>query len=40
MHYSERTRPTVELTRRRDLNQAPPDELSYETRPRRSRPTI
>jgi hypothetical protein len=27
------------LTRRRELNQASPDQLSYEARPRRSRPT-
>jgi hypothetical protein len=31
---------TVELTRRRAFNQASPDQLSYETRSRRSRPTI
>ena len=31
---------TSELTRRRESNQASPDESSYETRPRRSRPTI
>ncbi len=31
---------TVELTRRREFNQASPDQLSYETRSRRSRPTI
>src|SRR5436309_11654144 len=31
---------TVELTRRREFNQASPDESSYETRSRRSRPTI
>jgi hypothetical protein len=31
---------TSELTRRRDFNQESPDELSYETRSRRSRPTI
>jgi len=30
----------VELTRRREFNQASPDESSYETRSRRSRPTI
>jgi hypothetical protein len=28
------------LTRRREFNQAAPEESSYETRPRRSRPTI
>src|SRR5437762_13675813 len=33
-------RRTVELTRRREFNQASPDESSYETRSRRSRPTI
>src|SRR5260370_25389214 len=32
--------PTAELTRRREFIQASPDESSYETRPRRSRPTI
>src|SRR5947209_9822792 len=32
--------PTVELTRRREFIQASPDESSYETRSRRSRPTI
>src|SRR5437660_704735 len=31
---------TVELTRRREFNQASPDQLSYEARSRRSRPTI
>src|SRR5712692_9734224 len=31
---------TAELTRRRDFTQASPDQLSYETRSRRSRPTI
>src|SRR3989442_337367 len=31
---------TVELTRRREFNQASPDESSYETRYRRSRPMI
>src|ERR1041384_2981323 len=31
---------TVELTRRREFIQASPDQLSYETRSRRSRPTI
>src|SRR2546421_11349124 len=31
---------TVELTRRREFIQASPDQLSYETRPGRSRPTI
>src|SRR5262245_21919795 len=31
---------TVELTRRRDFTKASPDELSCETRSRRSRPTI
>src|SRR5438067_1129831 len=31
---------TVELTRRREFNQASPDESSCETRSRRSRPTI
>jgi hypothetical protein len=30
----------VELTRRRDFTNASPDQLSYETRSRRSRPTI
>jgi hypothetical protein len=34
------SRPTVELTRRRDFIQASPDESSCETRFRRSRPTI
>jgi hypothetical protein len=32
--------PTVELTRRREFTNAEPDQLSYETRSRRSRPTI
>src|SRR5205809_5743278 len=31
---------TVELTRRREFTNASPDESSYETRSRRSRPTI
>src|SRR5438046_5909759 len=31
---------TFELTRRREFNQASPDESSYKTRSRRSRPTI
>jgi hypothetical protein len=31
---------TSELTRRREFNQASPDESSYKTRSRRSRPTI
>ena len=31
---------TVELTRRRESKHRPPDKASYETRPRRSRPTI
>src|ERR1051325_10913749 len=31
---------TVELTRRRDFFQPSPDQSSYETRSRRSRPTI
>src|SRR5438874_582486 len=31
---------TSELTRRREFIQASPDQLSYETRSRRSRPTI
>src|SRR5258708_29025027 len=31
---------TLELTRRREFNQASPDQLSYQTRSRRSRPTI
>jgi hypothetical protein len=35
-----RRHPTVELTRRREFNQASPDESSCETRSRRSRPTI
>src|SRR5438552_7094867 len=33
-------RRTIELTRRREFNQASPDESSCETRFRRSRPTI
>src|SRR5438270_13748369 len=33
-------RPTVELTRRRDFTPPSPNESSYETRSRRSRPTI
>src|SRR5437016_1149153 len=33
-------RRTFELTRRREFNQASPDESNYETRSRRSRPTI
>jgi len=33
-------RPTVELMRRREFNQASPDESGCETRSRRSRPTI
>src|SRR6266704_6007529 len=32
--------PTSELTRRRDFTQPSPDQLSYETCSRRSRPTI
>ena len=32
--------PTVELTRWRDFTNASPDQLSYEARSRRSRPTI
>src|SRR5258708_25957702 len=32
--------PTSELTRRREFNQASPDQSSYKTRCRRSRPTI
>src|SRR6266404_2265088 len=33
-------RPTVELTRRRQSKHPPPHQASYETRSRRSRPTI
>ncbi|MDX6577754.1 MAG: hypothetical protein QOE96_3707 [Blastocatellia bacterium] len=33
-------RPPVELTGRRESNHPPPHQVSYETRSRRSRPTI
>src|SRR5438045_229577 len=32
--------PTVELRRRRESKHPPPHQVSYKTRPRRSRPTI
>src|SRR6266404_5134230 len=40
VRFEKRRRITFELTRRREFNQASPDESSYETRYRRSRPTI
>jgi len=39
-HHNWRSNITSELTRRREFNQASPDESSCKTRPRRSRPTI
>src|SRR5690242_10027084 len=40
MSFHDDKRRTVELTRRREFNQASPDQSSCEARSRRSRPTI
>src|SRR6266436_10044521 len=40
LHFENRRRITIELTRRRESKHPPPHQASYETCSRRSRPTI